>query len=131
MNILASAQGLRQRITTLLLVVTILLASVGSSYQTASAGSNGQMILAANACARPATITWIRITGTNEKGKTVTWEKRPNDNSTLTSGYRWVGMVSIDWRISRDTYLHRTNAVIPRKYQRDYSTVLLDKWGCG
>lgn len=112
-----------------LVLSTLLVGSIGMS-PAVEAGSNGQMIWAGNACSNPATITWIRVKGRNQDGKYAVWEQRPNSSGVLTRNWWWKGMVSIEWRTNRDSYLHATAYDVPSRYQRDYVAVLLDRWGC-
>ncbi len=97
---------------------------------TVHAGSNGQQLLLANACADPQILTWVKVTGANQQGQKAVWQSQPNKSSVMTSGWWWKGKVVVEWRTNREPYSHTTADIVPISYQRDYWVILLDKWGC-
>lgn len=118
-----------QWVMVIVMILGLVLGSVAYT-DVALAGSNGQLLKVGNACANPANLTWVRISGYNQYNRYAVWQAWPNAPTTITYGWYWVGRVKIEWRTNRDSYLHSTAADVPRSYERDDYRVILDKWGC-
>lgn len=118
------------RIGLVLVLLAVLFLPLPATTPVAEAGTNGQQVTVWVSCPYAPALAEVKVTGYNQNGKWSEWTYKPNSRSVTTTGWWWVGKVTVEFRYagtnrytgSRFGWASIT-ADVPKNFQKNYYVV--------